>query len=372
MDAATGEWTLWLWLGLGVLALLVAWWLHLVFWVRRLAVPMRYHEVLPLEAGDGGRFVLRRLLSPERVDVTRPPVLLVHGVAANHRNLDAHPQVSLARMLGERGRDVWLLTLRSGLPRRERRKVRVRFDAMARHDVPEAIAAVLERTGAGRLDYVGFSMGGMLLYAALGSAALDQGRLRRAVIIGSPARVLSPLPGLRFLARLPRWLVPTFPLRLAARSYAFAADWLRTPWHALVYNHEHLAPGHAPAALVNVIEDVPASLNADLAEQLVHGEVRAGGERVIDRLAEVEVPALFLAGAADRIAPPEAVEAGFEVWGAEQDTPKRFEVIGKAQGASGDYGHGDLAVGQTAREEVFPRVVAFLDEAGAPPRGGAS
>ncbi|MCB9599864.1 MAG: alpha/beta fold hydrolase [Sandaracinus sp.] len=340
----------WAWVLIVLSLVAVAWLLHLAFWTRRLRLDLPYDDELELDAPDGGRFVLRRLrgASPGH------PVLLVHGVAANHRNLDAHPEVSLARHLAAEGRDVWLLTLRSGM---RGRRGPVRFDAMARHDVPRTIARVLELTEASSLDYVGFSMGGMLLYAGLARGHVQSERLRRVVIVGSPGRVVSPLAGLGLLVRIPSWLVPTFPLRAGARGYAFAVDLLHTPLHRLVYNPKNLAPRHAAHALVNVIEDIPAGLNADLAAMLRAGEVRCEGSPVLADLAEVKVPALFLAGAADGIAPPHAVRAAFEAWGAED---KRFEVIGRESGADHDFGHGDLAVGHSAVVEVFPRVAAFL------------
>ena len=63
-----------------------------------------FRRSLPDGAPSGSREIL-------------PPVLLVHGVGANHRNNDLHPDFSLARHLAALGRDVWLLTLRSGLGR---------------------------------------------------------------------------------------------------------------------------------------------------------------------------------------------------------------------------------------------------------------
>lgn len=339
----------WAWVLVALATMGVLWVAHLAFWTRRLTIPMPYDDERELDAPDGGRFVLRRLRGTRG-----PPVLLVHGLAANHRNLDAHPEVSLARQLAAEGRDVWLVTLRSGL---RGRRGPARFDAMATEDVPRAIAHVLESTGASRLDYVGFSMGGMLLYAALARRRFDPARLRRICLVGSPGRVTSPIAGLGLLVRLPRWLVPTFPLRAGARAYAFAAEVLHTPLHRVVYNRRNLAPRHAAHALVNVIEDVPAELNADLAAMLAAGEVRCEGRPVLPELAEVHVPALFLAGAADGIAPPAAVRAAFEAWGGEE---KRFEIIGRESGATDDFGHGDLAVGVRAVTEVFTRVSEFL------------
>lgn len=330
-----------------------AWALHVWFWVRRLRVPLAYDEVHALTAPDGGHLELRRLRGPQGPGCT--PVLLVHGLAANHRNLDALPDASLARLLHGRGRDVWLLTLRAALPRRSRGRP-ARFEAMARHDLPTAVAAVLGRTASRRLDFVGFSMGGMLLYAALARAYLDAAPLRRVVALGAPAHLHVPLCLLRPALYLPRWLTPSLPLRLAARSLAFAVGFARTPLHRMLYNPANLTAAEAARAMVNVLEDIPAELGADLAALARSGTLLQPPQ--LARLGGVAAPALFLAGANDELAPPSAVRVAFEAWGGQD---KRYRELGTRDGAPGDFGHGDLAVGHVAQAVVFPPIAAFLE-----------
>jgi len=344
--------------------LLLVW--HVRFWERRLSLSLRYALEEGVVLPDGARIELRRLPEPNvRADL--PPVLVVHGVGANHRNNDLSEEVSLARHLSRAGRDVWLLTLRSGLRARSLTETRrVRFRSMAHHDVPVAVREVLERTQQAKLDYVGFSMGGMLLYAALGHT-LDEKHLRRVAIVGSPAVVKPPvpLPVPRFVGRIPPVLYPTLRLRLAARAGAFAVEWLTTPAHRWVFNPENVAPGVARSSLVNVIEDIPGPLNSDLASFAANrdGAIVLDGAPVLDRLRGVRLPAAFFAGAADRLAPPDSVRVAFDAWAAEaSDVDKRFVVLGVAHGASADYGHGDLAVGSRAEEELFAPLSAFLAE----------
>jgi polyhydroxyalkanoate synthase subunit PhaC len=356
-------------LAIGLILLVAAvsaalFWAHLRYWERRLGVLLPYAEEQRIATPDGTFIELRRLarLAPPS---ELPPVVLVHGLGANHRNNDLHPDHSLARHLSELGRDVWLLTLRSGLSQRTRAENRVvRFAAMVRHDLPLAVSAVLARSGAQRIDYVGFSMGGMLLYAALGHS-LPEEQLRRVVIIGSPA-VLRPPFKLRlpqFLARLPVWMIPSTRLRLLARSGAFAVEWLRTPLHRVVFNPANVAPGVARMSLVNVIEDVPGPLNLDFLAWMASadGRLRLDGQDVLERLSQVRLPVLFFAGAADWLAPPSAVRAAFDAWGAEHGAvDKRLIVLGKQHGSQADYGHGDLAVGQHVKQDLFEPISEFL------------
>ena len=306
--------------------------------------------------------------SPAPLSAALPPILLVHGIASSHRNVDAEADRSLARYLQAEGRDVWLLTLRSGhssLRPRERR--RVDFRSMVEHDLPEALAFVLAQTGAPALDYVGFSMGGILIYAALGRT-IEPSHVRRVATIGSPARVAPPLQALRRLNFLPRFVLRVTWLRVLARMGAFAVEAITTPLHHQVYNPANVDPGAARRAMVNLIEDVPAPLSADFAKwALGDGVVRVHDEDVIARLPGLRVPVIFFAGVVDRIAAPAAVRAAFEAWGtdanadADADTvDKRFVLMGQAHGCVHDYGHGDLAIGERVGVELFAPLTAFL------------
>lgn len=336
--------------------------LHYRFWVRRLRVELDYHERFERRAADGLPYTLLRL-PPPATPSEAPPVLLVHGIAANHRNIDAEGDISLARYLAGQGRDVWLLALRSGNERlRWRERRRADFRSMLEHDLPEAVDFVLAHTEAPALDYVGFSMGGILIYGALGRS-LEPGRLRKVVTIGSPARVAPPLAGLRRLRRVvPRALLRVSGLRLGARMLAFAAELVETPVHRQIYNPANVSRGVARRAMVNMIHDIPPPLSADFASwALGDGIVRVGEEDVLARVGELELPVLFFAGVADQIAHPANVRAAYEAWGSSREqVDKQLVLMGREHGCEQDYGHGDLAIGERAERELFVRVAEFL------------
>jgi polyhydroxyalkanoate synthase subunit PhaC len=350
-------------LAIALLIALVLFWAHLRYWDRRLGIILTYELEERIATPDGTAIELRRLPRGSDVDTDLPPVILVHGLGANHRNNDLDADLSLARTLRAAGRDVWLVTLRSGLSRITRAEIKlVRFAAMVRHDLPLAIDTVLERTKSSQLDYVGFSMGGMLLYAAL-EHTVPQTKLRRAAVIGSPALIRPPWPLPRWLVRVPPALLFNMRLRLLARAGAFASEWVRTPFHRLIFNPDNVAPGIARVALANLVADVPGGLNLDFAVWALSadGRLMLDGESVLDRLADVEVPALFFAGGADRLAPPEAVHAAYAAWGLRHpEIEKRFVLLSREAGAQGDYGHGDMALGRHVREDIFEPIVEFL------------
>ena len=335
--------------------------LHLAFWRRKLTRAIAYDETHRIATPDGCAFELRRLQpvipSPE------VPLLLVHGVAINHRNLDADANLSLARTLRAAGRDVWLLTLRSGradLTAAERKTAH--FEAMVDHDVPLAVREVLRRSAAEQLDYIGFSMGGMLLYASLGRT-VPQWQVRRAVIIGSPGRVGKHVPGSALVAMLPKALVSQAPLRPLSHLFAFASEWFETVVHRITMQLPNAMPGYVKHAAIDAVQSIPAPLLRDMVRWAATDQIPrlADGRDFLTGLATVDVPVLFVGGSKDRLCPPKALQAAFEAWGCNLNhTLKRQIQVGRAHGQALDYGHADLAIGRTCQADVFVPIVEFL------------
>ena len=346
-------------LSLPVLLVVGLWWAHLRFWRVRLHRPMTYALEQEIELPDGGTIELRRVCLPRAAPVDECPVLMIHGLAMNHRNHDHAEDASLARYLSAQGRDVWLLTLRSGRSRPSLFGPRhSAFAAMVEHDLPSAVARVLALTGATRVDVAGFSMGGMLLYASLGRS-LAPALVRRALLIGAPARIRN--LGLLSLARLPAGLTPSVPMRLWTRSIAAAPAILSPLLRRRLYNPRNMTVEMERSTLWNAWEDIPGRLGADFVGWSSRGgTLTVHGEPVLEGLAKVDVPACFFAGAVDWLAPPETVRAGYDAWGRDVACEKHFVLLGRGTGAREDYGHCDLSFGRHARDEVFAPAARFL------------
>lgn len=348
-------------------ALALATWAHLKFWVARLSRPALYDEEHILATPDDSQVELRRLkpaTPAQHAGQPLPPVLLVHGIAMNHRNLDADENLSLARRLRDDGRDVWLLTMRCGRRTLARGELqRHTFEALAAHDIPLAVAQVLERTGQTSLDYVGFSMGGILLYATLGRS-LPAAAVRRVVIIGSPGRIGRVVPGVGWLRRLPAWCFRwRLPLRPLSRLAAFASEWLVTPIHTHTMQLSNCQPGYVRQAAVDAVQSVPGPLLRDLLHwSYGDGVIRlADGRDILDGLREVTQPVLLVAGTRDRLAPPKTLSVVLQAWGANRSgVTKSLLVVGRSAGQPDDYGHADLALGSRAAHEVHQAIRDFL------------
>lgn len=340
-----------------VIATVVSW--NEVTRVALRASPNRPYALTEIVATEDGAFIELRRLPPPADPASLPPVLCVHGIGIDHHNNDMFEDRSMARHLHRRGRDVWLLTLRSGVRGSLRRNALTTFDRMARYDLPLAIREVLERTGSAQLDYVGFSMGGMLAYAAL-PTSIPKGSVRRVVIMGSPGRVDVADAPMRMLARLtPVWLVPEAPLEPLSRLVGRIAGVLRTPIHHRVINPDNMAPGDYRAALAT-ISTIPRPLLADFARFVRNGEVTFEGKPILPALADLDLPVHFVAGARDQIAQPDHVKAAHDAWGSNGTVDKFFWIAGPESGAAHAYGHGDLAMGVRVETEVLQRIGDFL------------
>ncbi|MFT3925007.1 MAG: alpha/beta fold hydrolase [Myxococcales bacterium] len=335
---------------------------HLAFWGRRLLAEGSYAEVEQLTMPDGGSVTLRRLaLHGEPTTGERMPVLLVHGLAMNHQCLDLG-EASLARSLQREGFDVWLVTLRSGRtylsPFGPRTST---FAAMVEHDLPRAVDIILERTGKPQLDIMGLSMGGMLLYASLGRS-LSADKVHRVVLFGSPGQI-RPLGLLNLSRFMPAALALSVPLRAMIRTVAFAPRLVPGLVWRRLYNPANMERQFERHMLWNVWEGIPGQLGREFVLwSAANGVVSANRAPVLAGLAQVDVPVLFFAGSVDWLAPVHSVRAAYEAWGSGLPmVEKQFVVLGReTSGATCDYGHCDLVLGQRAHTEAFEPAARFL------------
>jgi len=304
-------------------------------------------EVLTYQTEDGWEADIRHYPGEG------PPVLLVHGMGANHYNWDYREEVSLAWHLSQRGWDVWVPELRGdpgSRPPDRRARREFDFDDHALLDLPVAVDTVLAATGEDQLYWVGHSMGGMLLYTAL---ARYPHRVRAGVALCSPGYFESPLGIHRTLRRL-GWAVKGRG-RLPSRSLARMSTVLGrvNPLYGRLANRDNLEWPVARGLARHALVDLPRPMAAEVVVWLRTGVlVTVEGE---PWLVQSDVPLLVMGGAVDRVVSEPDVARTCE-WFADCT----YQRLGTTEGFSTDYGHIDPVVGETAREEVYPLIVEFL------------
>jgi pimeloyl-ACP methyl ester carboxylesterase len=339
---------------------------------------------------DGWRLGVRHL-RPAAPDPSKLPVVLCHGLGLNATFwtiTDNHlPEKLLAR-----GYEVFLFDFRGsgesarvGAVGRVNARLRQTFllelgegrwtvDEIVRYDVPAVLDYVKSATGHDRVNWVGHSLGGMLMFPYL-ELAPGRGRIASFVAMGSTitlaetpqAGMLMANQGLRALARV------ASPGRLGR---LLMYERLRFPGLALIdqfyYTTANVDPRTVSRFYGYTLEDTGPAALRQLVPYLRTGHFVSADGRVdyAARLGEVTVPVLMVAGDGDIMSDVPSTELTYRALGSPDKLLVRF---GKAEGHFADYGHCDLVWSRYAPVEIFPPVIDWLDRhqpgASASPQG---
>ncbi len=277
-------------------------------------------RVAEIATGDGVRLALHRLGRPGA-----PPALLVPGTFSNHTFWTGTRGTGFARTLAAAGFEAWCLDPRGhGRSQRPAPGDRWNFEDWAREDLPAALRAAAAH---GPVLLIGHSAGGAAALACLGAEPALRRAVRAAVVAATPLPWLQAFRlGISRFARATSRLLGRFPARAFRLGPEDELAGVMTQW--MTWNIE----GHWTG------ED---------------------GTDYAACLAELELPMLFLAGTGDRIeAPPIACHALFKAVGS---ADKTFLLCGRDTGFSEDFDHAGLLVSRAAREEVWPKIIAWIE-----------
>jgi pimeloyl-ACP methyl ester carboxylesterase len=320
-----------------------------------------HDEVHYARTDDGALLALYRYV-PANPDPAKFPAILAHGFTETRFAFDL-PGRSLPRYLADQGREAWVVELRGqGDSRRAIGRPlpwQFDFDDHARRDVPAAIDAVIAKSGAPKVHWIGHSMGGMVLYAYLAWAGGDA-RIARGVTLGSPGTFTAFRDPLA-------WLVHAD--RLLRHRKVLATGFYTTFWLPLVAlgllrlrflgNPENLRGRTYTTYLAHAIADVGMGVAAQFAHFIRTGTftARVDGFDYQANFSRITTPLLMIAGGGDTLVRTFRVKATHD---AVASPEKEYLRVGKRDGFALDYGHGDLTIGDRAPEEVWPRIAAWL------------
>lgn len=287
-------------------------------------------DVYRLKAGNSPdpsvELALTRLGLADQDAARGVPVILLHGSFSNRRFWFSPKGVGLGAHLARAGFDVWIAEMRGhGLSPRNRNYNNNRVADYAGYDLPAIAAFVHEQTGQ-PAHWLGHSLGGTTLAAALGGRYLDEDLIASAAFFGTQvSRTYWPLkiPPVEWGGRL---LLKRFPHISGSRLK-------RGP------------------------EDEPIGLAIESMRWF--GLFGRFGEKDRDwwaGLAEVRVPVLCVAGAGDFQDPAWACRKLFEQIGSDD---KRFLKLGVQDGFD-NFGHVDMLVSKPAQTQVWPLVERWL------------
>ncbi|MEZ5170538.1 MAG: alpha/beta hydrolase [Acidimicrobiia bacterium] len=317
-------------------------------------------ERIVAETDDGWQLSLFRYAAKGRA---RPfPVVAGHGFAGSHLIWDLTAQTSLARFLADAGFDVYTVDIRG---RGDSRPVggsvadaQWSFDDIVHHDLPTAVAEACTRSGSEQAFWIGLEMSGQALYAAAISGTTDG--LRGGITCGAPAVTPSSarVPGVSAPPRSRR--NGRIPFRAGSRAAGPLLALTRSRQLESSFRPGNSDPVAVGRYLYNGVPDESEVLADQFTDWVDHGTMRSldGATVWSERLDEVTLPVLVMAGAHDLQRPAEAVRATFDRLGSSDRT---YVEAGTDGGFSVDYGHDDLVAGRRSRAEIFPRISAWLD-----------
>ncbi|TDV72329.1 alpha/beta fold hydrolase [Pseudomonas sp. LP_7_YM] len=289
-------------------------------------------DVYRLKPGNSTDFtvelVVTRLGRVADPDVRGVPVILLHGSFSNRRLWYSPKGIGLGAYLARAGFDVWIAEMRGhGLSARNQAYRHNCVADYARYDLPAIAAFVTEQSGQSP-HWIGHSLGGTTLAAALGGHYLDAGQAASVALFGSQVtRGFWPLK------------VP--PLTWGARLF--------------LKRFEHVSGPR----LKRGPEDEP--MGVILESMRWHGLFGRFGDKNDDwwsGLQTVEVPTLCVSAVGDHQDPEWACREMFEQFGTED---KEFLVLGRVHGYTEDFGHVQMLVSKAAQAQVWPRVVDWLN-----------
>jgi pimeloyl-ACP methyl ester carboxylesterase len=315
---------------------------------------------------------------PAHPDPGKLPVVLCHGLGLNATFwtiTDNH----LPSQLTSRGYDVYVFDIRGSgenahLGRHDRLNEHLRqtflrergergwtVDDLVRFDVPAILDYIKCETGHYRVNWVGHSLGGMLVFPFLELTSRPD-RIATFVGMGSTiiqaetpqTDMLRANQGLRLLT-----LVAS-PGRLG-RPLAF----FRVPGMERIdrfyYSNENVDRLTISRFYGYTLEDTGPGALRQLAPYLRYGHMFSADRRIdySARLGEITTPALLIAGDGDIMSDVASTELTLSALASPDKTLIRF---GKSNGNVADYGHCDLVWSRHAPKEVFPPLIDWLDK----------
>ena len=250
-------------------------------------------------------------------------------------------------------------------------------DDLVKYDVPAILDYVQRETGIDRVNWIGHSLGGMLVFPYLELAPHPE-RIANFVGMGSTIiqaevpqiDMLRANQGLRLLT-----LVAS-PGRLG-RPLAFFKVPGMERIDRFYYSNENVDRETISRFYGYTLEDTGPGALRQLAPYLKKGHMLSA-DGTIDysaRLGEITTPTLLIEGDGDIMSDTPSTELTFAGLGSRDKTIMRF---GTSSGNIGEYGHCDLVWSRHAPTEVFPPLIDWLDQhqpagpwpEGASPLGG--
>lgn len=261
---------------------------------------------------------------------TLGPVVLVHGSFSNRGFWITRNGIGMARYLLEQGYDVWLMEHRGhGITPRNKDYLNNSVERYVLYDVPAVNEFIQEKTDK-KPFWLGHSLGGVMIAAAVAAELLTTENSRGMVLFGTQA--------------------------------------IRRPWYLwipLVATLMRLKVSRKGELDGRALRIGPENESAGIIKEYIsHNswftswQLKSKALKLLPawRKASSGIPLLAVAGSIDKTDPAKACIKFAKLYGGSKDILK----LGKAEGFERDYGHVDMVVSKSAAKEVWPKVSQWL------------
>lgn len=315
---------------------------------------------------------------PSHPDPAKLPVVLCHGLGLNATfwTITEH---HLPEQLTQAGYEVFVYDCRSSgrsspekfarinetlrqTPFRERGECHWTTDDQAFYDIPAILEHVRKRTGKEQVNWVGHSLGGMLMFTFL-EFHPERHRIANFVGMGSTAVVFPTKDsqqmaranvGLRALSKLISTSRISRPMRFGRPPGLATID-------RFYYTRDNVERATVDRFYGYALEDPGPAALKQLMPYLGEGRfLSADGKTDYSaNLDRITTPTLFIAGEGDIMADLPSKRWTFDHLSSQDKT---FMVFGRSSGYELNYGHCDLVWAKSAPQEIFPEIVRWLDQ----------
>lgn len=350
-----------------------------------------YKENFQIETKDGWTLNIWHY-PPQKRQIRTYPIILCHGLSYNSMFWDLTEEVSLARYLQAAGYDVWSVDLRgAGLSSKptlskikqlfrlnvsilnpigiknvplDLLKINWTVDDHIMYDVPAVIDFVTKKTGSDKIIWIGHSMGGMIMFAYLGTHREDD-RIAGFIAIAAPLYLIRPTHDIFELLANQTNFVMLGNIATGANLRAIigtvAGPAFNTPIDSLFHNTENISPDVLHMLYYLCQEDISPGQLDQLIRFLREGHFKSIDGKVdytlnISNINE-NIPILQIVGQLDNMAIPGFV---LQIHNMLRSQDKTFRLFGRINNYRADYGHDDIVIGKHSKEEVFPYLLSWL------------
>ena len=327
---------------------------------------------------DGWKIGIRRV-RPHRPDPGKLPVVLCHGLGLNGTFWTIAGRDNLPTQLADRGYEVFIVDMRgSGASHRIGPVGTVNaflrqtpfleigdgdwnMDDQARYDVPAILRYVQAETGSARVNWVGHSLGGLLMFAHLETSP-NADRIANFVNMGGVA-TLAPSPVRNQMLKANRGICALLRV-LSTGRIARPMMWMRLPGLERI-DQFYFTSANVDRLTVSrfygyTLENPGRGALRQLDPYLEQGRLLSAdrGHDYAAGLGQIQTPTLMVAGERDVMADIPSTYLTFNALGSTDKTLLRY---GRRHGHVADYGHCDLVWSRHASAEIFPPLVDWLD-----------